>query len=181
MLAVVLLLSKNSWEVHYSRIRSPLGELLIAATDQGLYRIHFHGALARTPKNEIWVESRGPLRVYEQQLCAYFAGELREFSCPLDLQGTPFQKRCWEALRRIPYGSTRTYAEIAREIGHPMAYRAVGQANHNNPTPIVIPCHRVIGSSGTLTGFGGGLDLKQKLLSLEAATVQQGLPFAANF
>ncbi|MGH9564554.1 MAG: methylated-DNA--[protein]-cysteine S-methyltransferase [Candidatus Angelobacter sp.] len=174
------MLSKNSREIHYSRLRSPLGELLIAATEQGLYRVHFHGAPPQPAKNETWVESRPRLRAYEQQLCAYFAGELREFTCPLDLTGTPFQNRCWEALRLIPYGSTRTYAEVAKDIGHPKAYRAVGQANHDNPVPIVVPCHRVIGASGSLTGFGGGLDLKEKLLSLEAATVQQLLPFAAN-
>src|SRR6185312_10612792 len=95
--------------------------------------------------------------------------------------GTPFQKRCWEALRGIPYGETRTYAEIARQIGSPRAFRAVGQANHENPIAIIVPCHRVVGADGTLTGYGGGLEIKQKLLQLEGAKLAQPLNLNLEF
>lgn len=102
------------------------------------------------------------------QLDAYFAGDLRHFELPLRPDGTPFQLRVWEELRRIPYGETRSYRDVARSIGSPEAVRAVGAANGRNPIPIVVPCHRVIGANGKLTGFGGGLDVKQLLLDLEA-------------
>lgn len=102
-----------------------------------------------------------------RELEEYFAGERREFTFPTAAAGTPFQRLVWEALREIPYGETRTYGEIARRIGHPGAARAVGQANNRNPLPIVVPCHRVIGASGTLTGYAGGLDVKERLLELE--------------
>ena len=107
------------------------------------------------------------LRSVVRELTAYFAGELREFSLPLAPVGTPFQLDVWNALRAIPYGETRSYGELAERIGRPKAVRAVGAANGANPLPIVVPCHRVIGSNGTLTGFGGGLPLKQALLALE--------------
>ncbi len=103
-----------------------------------------------------------------QQLAEYFAGERKQFDVPLALRGTPFQLEVWRALQRIPYGETRTYADIARAIGRPTATRAVGGANGANPIPIIIPCHRVIGSNGGLTGFGGGIDVKRRLLDLEA-------------
>lgn len=102
-----------------------------------------------------------------RELEEYFAGERREFTFPTAAEGTPFQLLVWEALREIPYGETRTYGEIARRIGHPGAARAVGQANNRNPLPIVVPCHRVIGASGTLTGYAGGLAVKERLLELE--------------
>jgi O-6-methylguanine DNA methyltransferase len=98
-----------------------------------------------------------------------FRGELRAFTCPLDLQGTQFQKQCWEALRSIPYGTTCSYAELARRIGRPRAFRAVGQANQTNPVAIIVPCHRVIGANGSLTGYGGGMKTKELLLRLEGA------------
>ncbi len=104
-----------------------------------------------------------------RQLRAYFAGELREFDLPLDLQGTDFQLRVWRQLERIPYGETRSYSQIAAAIGAPQAVRAVGAANGANPIPIVVPCHRVIGASGKLVGYGGGLPLKKRLLALEGA------------
>ena len=114
-----------------------------------------------------------------RQLHAYFAGDLREFSLPLDLRGTEFQLRVWHALQRIPYGVTDTYRNIAISIGRSKAVRAVGAANGANPIPIVVPCHRVIGSSGKLVGFGGGLPLKKRLLDLErAAVTSQGQLFA---
>lgn len=105
------------------------------------------------------------------QLTAYFEGTLRAFSVPLDLRGTPFQMEAWQALQDIPYGEVRSYADIAGAIGRPRAVRAVGMANHANPVPIVVPCHRVIGSNRKLTGYGGGLDLKERLLRLEGVSL----------
>lgn len=155
--------------VYYSRLQTPIGTLLLAATDRGLRYIYFGDALPESKKWEVWIESQQVLYPYVLELQAYFRGELREFTCKLDLAGTEFQRKCWNALLRIPYGKTRSYAEIAREVGSPRAFRAVGQANHNNPIPIIVPCHRVITSSGTLGGYGGGLDVKRKLLLLEEA------------
>ena len=163
--------------VFFSVMDSPVGPLLIAATSEGLRCLQFHrGKLPRPAEDEIWLESAEQVRLYEQQINSYFRGELRKFTFKLDLPGTPFQKDCWQALLRIPYGKTRTYAEIAREIGRPQAFRAVGQANHDNPIAIVVPCHRVLGANGTLTGYGGGLSTKEKLLRLEGATFRLSPP-----
>jgi O-6-methylguanine DNA methyltransferase len=106
-----------------------------------------------------------------EQLAAYFAGGLREFTTPLDLRGTPFQVKVWQAAHRIPYGEVRSYAAVAAAIGSPRAVRAVGAANGTNPVPIIVPCHRVIGSNGSLTGYGGGIELKRRLLELEGTLV----------
>ncbi len=126
---------------------------------------------------EAWIRSREPgahvlrdhpiLAALSVELTAYFEGSLHQFSFPLDLRGTPFQLDVWQALGEIPYGEVRSYADIANTIGRPRAVRAVGMANHDNPVPIVVPCHRVIGSNRSLTGYGGGLDLKERLLQLE--------------
>ena len=154
--------------VYYSRMKSPVGDLLVAATDHGLRYVHFlNGAMPKPKKGEVWIESPEKVRPYQDQLQAYFRGELREFTCKLDLLGTDFQKSCWKALLNIPYGKTCSYADIARQVGSPKAFRAVGQANHNNPIAIIVPCHRVVGANGTLTGYGGGLSTKEKLLQLE--------------
>jgi len=123
-------------------------------------------------------ESKPALAPYMRELDEYFAGEREDFSIPLDLRGTPFQLACWNALLAIPYGETRTYADIARAIGHPTAFRAVGMANNRNPIAIIVPCHRVIATGGSLCGYGGGLDLKRKLLDLEHARVHPCLPLA---
>ena len=156
--------------VFYSVVQSPVGPLLIAATERGLRCLQFHrGNRPQPAADEVWVESSKHLQPYEQQINSYFRGELREFACKLDLVGTAFQKECWQALLRIPYGETRTYADIAQEIGRPRAFRAVGQANHDNPIAIIVPCHRVLGANGTLTGYGGGLGTKEELLRLEGA------------
>jgi methylated-DNA-[protein]-cysteine S-methyltransferase len=156
--------------VHYLLMESPVGTLLLAATARGLRCLQFHrGKLPEPAKNEIWIESPAELRPYQQKLQAYFRGELRDFDFDLDLVGTEFQKKCWKALCEIPYGHTCTYAELAEKVGSPKAFRAVGQANHQNPIAIVVPCHRVIGANGTLTGYGGGLETKEKLLLLEGA------------
>ena len=151
----------------YSRMQTQVGKLVLGATERGLKYIYFGGALPKARQWEMWVESPQQLQPYEAELEAYFRGEVREFSCKLDLEGTDFQKKCWHALLRIPYGKTCSYAEIAKEVGSPRAFRAVGQANHVNPIPIIVPCHRVITSSGALGGYGGGLDLKRALLRLE--------------
>ena len=119
-----------------------------------------------------WILSEEKTRPCVKQLEEYFAGERRRFDLPLDLRGTDFQQRCWQALLKIPYGETRSYADIARAIGQPSAVRAVGLANGQNPVAIVVPCHRVIGSDGSLTGYGGGLEIKRKLLELEGALSQ---------
>ena len=114
-------------------------------------------------------ESADALRPYVRELEEYFAGTRRKFGLALDLRGTEFQLACWRALVAIPYGETRTYADIARAVGRPKGFRAAGMANHRNPVAIVVPCHRVIASDGTLCGYGGGLDVKRKLLELEGA------------
>ena len=157
----------------YSIWRSPVGPLTLVASERGMLRLEFGqsritGAL---PSDE----KLGPWR---RQLEKYFAGALRAFTLPLDLRGTDFQLRCWRALLAIPYGETRTYAEQARTVGQPLAFRAVGMANHDNPIAIVVPCHRVINTGGKLGGYGGGLALKQRLLDLERG--QAVLVSAAN-
>jgi methylated-DNA-[protein]-cysteine S-methyltransferase len=167
--------------VHFSRIESPVGPLLLAATDRGLrYLLFDRGKPPQPLPGEVWIKSPAALRPYEEQLHAYFCGELRAFTCKLDLQGTSFQKKCWAALQRIPYGTTCSYAELAKRVGSPRAFRAVGQANHNNPVAIIVPCHRVIGANGSLTGYGGGMETKEKLLRLEGATLQSALAFAPD-
>ena len=128
------------------------------------------------PKTSQLCESKQALAPYLRELNEYFSGERQEFAIPLDLRGTPFQLACWQALLAIPYGETRTYADIARTIGHPQAFRAVGMSNNRNPVAIVVPCHRVIASGGSLCGYGGGLDVKRKLLDLERAHVHPCLP-----
>jgi methylated-DNA-[protein]-cysteine S-methyltransferase len=156
--------------VYYSRMDSPAGKLLLAATDHGLRFLLFdRGKLPRKSKDEVWIESQDRLRPYEEQLQAYFRGELREFACELDLVGTEFQKKCWNALLAIPYGRTCSYGDVALQVGSPRAFRAVGQANHNNPIAIIVPCHRVIASGGGLGGYGGGVEVKDMLLKLEGA------------
>jgi methylated-DNA-[protein]-cysteine S-methyltransferase len=158
-----------------------VGPLLLAATDKGLRCLQFYqGAMPPPGKDESWIESTDHLRPYLLQLDAYFRGELRVFTCELDLIGTQFQKDCWQALLRIPYGKTCSYAEIALAIGRPRAFRAVGQANHDNPIAIIVPCHRVLGANGTLTGYGGGLTTKEKLLRLEGARFRLSAKLCAN-
>jgi O-6-methylguanine DNA methyltransferase len=155
----------------YSRIDSPVGSLLLAASDRGLVLLEFdRGTFPPRRPQGSWNESESAIRPYVRELNEYFARERRDFTFPLDLRGTEFQLRCWRALLEIPYGETRTYADIARAVGQPRGFRAVGLANNRNPIAIVVPCHRVIASDGTLCGYGGGLDIKQKLLDLEACT-----------
>lgn len=153
--------------VYYSRIDSPVGPLGIAASASGLLALEFDRGKFSSKNRGI--ESSAKTQEYVDALREYFAGTLRQFTFPLDLRGTPFQLKCWRALLEIPYGETRTYADIARAVGCPNGYRAVGLANNRNPIAIVVPCHRVIASDGTLCGYGGGLEVKRKLLELEGA------------
>jgi methylated-DNA-[protein]-cysteine S-methyltransferase len=141
-----------------------MGTLALVAGEEGLEQIRFEGT---PPAGAIPCADHPILMETRRQLDAYFERELRDFDIPLVLKGTPFQILVWRALQQIPYGVTRSYAQQARAIGAPDAVRAVGSANGRNPIPIVVPCHRVIGSNGKLTGFGGGLPLKRYLLDLE--------------
>lgn len=144
---------------------SPVGLLRLQADEVGLCRLD----RVEAPENAVPAHSSCPvLEQARQQLKEYFAGERRRFTVPLHLQGTPFQLKAWAALQAIPYGQTRSYAQQAAALGNPKACRAVGMANHRNPVMIFVPCHRVIGANGSLTGFGGGLAMKQALLDLEA-------------
>ncbi len=151
----------------YTQIESPLGPLLLVADDGGLRQILFvNGRHAAQPESS-WEKDTAPFSETVRQLHAYFAGELENFDLQLAPEGTPFQLGVWRSLCDIPYGATVSYGELAVRIGNPKACRAVGLANGSNPIPIVIPCHRVIGSNGMLTGYGGGLPIKEKLLALE--------------
>jgi methylated-DNA-[protein]-cysteine S-methyltransferase len=153
--------------VCYAEIESPIGPLLLAAGDGGLREIQFVNGRRLASPDPDWRKDAAPLQETARQLQAYFAGELQEFDLPVAPEGTPFQLEVWRMLREIPYGKTISYGQLARQIGNPKASRAVGLANGSNPIPIVIPCHRVIGSNGKLTGYGGGLPMKEKLLALE--------------
>jgi len=157
----------NAPEIGYVTYESPLGRLLLAESRAGLVEIRFPH---KSPERSWQKVDRLRCEAVEQ-LEAYFQGDLLEFDLPLAAQGTPFQSQVWQVLLAIPFGQTRTYAQIARQIGRPKAFRAVGAANGQNPLPIVVPCHRVIGSDGSLTGFGGGLDLKKALLEHEAGVL----------
>jgi methylated-DNA-[protein]-cysteine S-methyltransferase len=156
----------------YKMVDSPVGRLTLVATDRGLAAILWEKDSPGRVRLEIGAEEGAhPVLVEtERQLREYFAGRRREFAVTLDVSGTEFQRKVWSALLTIPFGETRSYAELARQIGHPTAVRAVGAANGRNPVSIIAPCHRVIGSTGKLTGFAGGLEVKARLLALEGAT-----------
>jgi len=172
--------------LHSTIFTSPVGPLFLAASERGLVALEFDARLPgqqtiRPNPRDLREESRdesktvqfipsaSKLRPYTTELEEYFSGKRRAFGFPLDLRGTEFQLTCWRALLSIPYGETRSYADIARAVGCPKGFRAVGMANNRNPVAIVVPCHRVIASDGTLCGYGGGLDIKRKLLELEGA------------
>lgn len=158
-----------------ARLDSPVGELLLLATEAGLTGVRFDTSrraapdLARCRADDGRGRAGELLALTRRQLDEYFAGRRTTFDLPLDPGGTPFQQRVWRALLAIPYGATESYAGLARRIGAPKAARAVGAANGQNPIPIIVPCHRVIGANGDLTGFGGGLPRKRWLLTLEGA------------
>lgn len=175
--------------LHSTRFMSLVGPLFLAASEKGLVALEFDARLPgqqtirpnprdlRAECNALqFTESATAVSRYTRELEEYFAGARRQFTFPLDLRGTDFQVACWRALLAIPYGETRTYADIAHAVGRPRGFRAVGMANNRNPVAIVVPCHRVIASDGTLCGYGGGLDIKRKLLELEGALTK---PLAA--
>jgi O-6-methylguanine DNA methyltransferase len=168
--------------LHCTTMNSAIGPLFLAASTSGLVALEFDARLpgqqSIRPNPRHLREERAGFRLedspgvtqpYVSELEQYFASKRREFTFPLDLRGTDFQLACWRALVAIPYGETRSYADIARAVGKPNAFRAVGMANNRNPVAIVVPCHRVIASDGSLCGYGGGLDVKRKLLELEGA------------
>ena len=152
-------------------IRTDLTSLAVTLKHDAVTEIRFGGSASRTAATTL--EHR-----VADELLEYFAGTRTEFTVPLSPAGTDFQRTVWRALQRIPYGETRTYGEIAEAAGRPGAARAVGTANHRNPLPIIIPCHRVVGANGQLCGFGGGLDVKRQLLELEASYMQPRLLLA---
>jgi methylated-DNA-[protein]-cysteine S-methyltransferase len=162
--------------LRYTLVPSPLGPVLVAGTPAGLRRINFQDGNAPVTIPADWERDDGALEDAADQLRAYFAGRLRTFELPFAPEGTPFQQQVWAQLRAIPYGETRTYGQLAHNLGRPTASRAVGAANGQNPLPIVVPCHRVIGSTGKLTGFYGGLHLKEYLLALEAKHARKPSP-----
>ncbi len=157
----------------YTVMDSPVGPLLLVGSPAGLAEIRFTPERQTPAPEPGWEYIPAAFADAIAQLRDYFAGARREFSLTLDPRGTPFQRAVWAALQTIPYGATITYGELARRIGKPNAVRAVGAANGQNPLPIVIPCHRVIGRDGSLTGYGGGLPIKRALLDLERQTAGQ--------
>lgn len=165
-------------DLFYSSFQTPVGALTAVRHRDGLLNIEFGQGETTIQRIKLWLRRYGfnaeklmqkdeALADVRTQLEEYFLGNRRAFTVPIDLQGTSFQKTVWNALLTIPYGETRSYKEVALQIGMPRAVRAIGQANHENPVPIIVPCHRVIGSNGELIGYGGGLSIKEKLLALE--------------
>ncbi len=162
---------------YYLYHSSPIGKLLLAGDGDNLNLLGFpSGSMARKHEKG-WVKGSSPFKEVISQLEGYFAGELKDFDLPLAPVGTEFQQTVWEALTEIPYGETWSYGQLAKHIGRPKASRAVGAANGLNPIPVIIPCHRVIGSNGKLTGFGGGIKTKEYLLNLETEAIAPGLNF----
>ena len=165
----------------YSVIPSPVGELMLVATEDQLVGVRFSphadlaGASRRSPPGQGGTRADAILDRTRAQLDAYFAGRSTTFDLPLGACGTPFQAKVWKALRAIPFGETVSYGELARRLGEPKAMRAVGAANGRNPIPIIVPCHRVIGADGSLTGFGGGIDRKRWLLAHEGVRLELDL------
>lgn len=158
------LVSKKVWYTHYE---SPIGAMLLAADENGLRMISFAQGSRTQRRRPDWHTDTAPFTETIRQLRAYFEGKLKNFDVPLSLEGSEFQLRVWQNLRAIPYGETISYGQLACRIGNPKAARAVGLANGSNPIPIIIPCHRVIGSNGSLVGYGGGLPIKKALLLIE--------------
>jgi methylated-DNA-[protein]-cysteine S-methyltransferase len=155
-------------EVRYAYCEGLLGRMLLVADDRGLRSVNFPASRRAERLQPDWREDSAGFAEAIRQLRAYFAGELTDFDLPLSLEGTEFQLRVWRSLRRIPYGETISYGQLATRLGNPKASRAVGLANGSNPIPIIVPCHRVIGSNGSLVGYGGGLKNKKALLALES-------------
>ncbi|TLS37996.1 methylated-DNA--[protein]-cysteine S-methyltransferase [Pseudalkalibacillus caeni] len=163
--------------IYYTEMDTPIGPITVFSSEVGVCKIEFGTIENVAASMEAWlkkqhikyelVQNDALLEPIKQQLNEYFTGQRYEFSIPLDLHGTPFQKKVWESLQSINYGDTCSYKDIAKKIGAPKAVRAIGSANNKNPVPLIIPCHRVIGSNGALVGYGGGIDKKEFLLHLE--------------
>jgi methylated-DNA-[protein]-cysteine S-methyltransferase len=152
----------------YTQLDSPIGELLLVGDGHTLRGLHMQKGRTAVSVHPDWRRAGEPFADVRRQLSEYFDGERLTFDVALAMTGTPFQRRVWQALEQIPYGETATYGELARRVGRPSASRAVGLANGRNPIAVIVPCHRVIGSDGSLTGYGGGLERKRLLLELEA-------------
>ncbi|MGD8192841.1 methylated-DNA--[protein]-cysteine S-methyltransferase [Brevibacillus ginsengisoli] len=169
----------NEMTIGYSMMESPIGPLLLASTDKGLCLVEFGPEETTLAGLQLWCRKwrlhanvecdDSKLLMVKQQLEEFFAGQRRSFTISLDLYGTPFQKAVWQKLREVPYGELRSYKDMAVAVGAEKAVRAIGGANNRNPIPVVIPCHRVIGSNGCLVGYGGGLSIKEHLLALEGS------------
>ncbi len=157
--------------MYYDFLDSTIGRLLLAGDELGLCHIDFERGRYPTTIGVDWQRAPTKLREVREQLNAYFSGELKVFTLRLNPKGTPFQLSVWNELQQIPYGMTISYGELARRLNNANASRAVGAANGRNPLPIVVPCHRVIGNDGSMTGFGGGIDVKRRLLTLEQTHV----------
>jgi methylated-DNA-[protein]-cysteine S-methyltransferase len=158
-------------EIHrmmlYTMIDSPIGELLLLGDEQTLHGLYMQGGRKPMRVAPDWQRSATPFALATAQLHEYFDGQRVAFDLPLQMRGTPFERRVWSALQDIPYGETESYGELAQRIGQPSAPRAVGLANGRNPISVIVPCHRVIGADGSLTGYGGGVERKRALLELE--------------
>ena len=161
---------------YYTTFESPLKQLLLVSNGRALTGLYFQSHRYGEEIQLEWkqFDSATPFPQVKEQLAAYFAGELQTFDLPLALPGTEFQRLAWEKLQGIPYGQTISYGELARQMARPASIRAVGQANARNPISIIVPCHRVIGAHGSLTGYGGGLEVKAALLSFEASVIAYG-------
>ena len=166
----------------YTTIDSPIGELMLVGDGDTLHHLSMQGGRRPLRHDPAWTRDDRAFAAVSQQLEEYFTGARRTFDVPLSLTGNPFEQRVWQALREIPYGETTSYGEIARRIGSPDAPRAVGLANGRNPVAVIVPCHRVIGADGSLTGYGGGLERKRLLLDLEAGVLPlvPAVPAAAH-
>ncbi len=154
--------------IFYTILESPVGKLFLTSSEEAITELFMEKHKGAPKPIDKWRRDDGLFREAADQLRAYFAGELTEFDLPLATAGTPFQQSVWDELRRIPYGVTISYGEMARRIGRPEAPRAVGAANGSNPISIIIPCHRLIGSNNNLTGYGGGIERKKYLIEFEA-------------
>jgi methylated-DNA-[protein]-cysteine S-methyltransferase len=155
----------------YTTFESPLGQLLAAGDNRALHVLSMQNGRTRTAIRADWEEDPEPFADLRDQLAEYFAGTRHRFDLPLAAAGSPFQQRVWEELREIPYGETISYGELSRRVGPPATPRNVGWANGRNPIAVIVPCHRVIGADGSLTGYGGGLDRKRLLLELESGVL----------
>jgi methylated-DNA-[protein]-cysteine S-methyltransferase len=169
MTTISIARSKTAKPVLFTRIPSIIGPLLLVSDGEALTGLYMESHTYGPAVNPAWIEAERWFRPAREQLDAYFAGSLTQFNVPIAPRGTAFQEAVWRALLAIPYGTTATYAGIAKRLGRPDAVRAVGAANGRNPISIIVPCHRVVGSGGSLVGYAGGLDRKRRLLDLERA------------